>query len=169
MPLAAVHRRQAQGRRARRTHYQTVFARRARRRGGPNGGAAFHAGPARGGGGAGARTARHPACGSGHVPAREGGRHRRAPMHSERATLTKKPPPRSTKCARAAAASWRSAQRRCVGWRARRARAACIAPFCRRNEHLHHAWLSLSRGRCAANQFSSAALDPVHAGLGFQG
>ena len=37
---------------------------------------------------------------------------------------------------------------------------------CRRDVDLHHARLSLSRRRRAADEFSSAALDPVHAGVG---
>ena len=36
----------------------------------------------------------------------------------------------------------------------------------RRHRDLHHAGLSLSRGRYPADQFSSAALDAVHAGVG---
>ena len=38
----------------------------------------------------------------------------------------------------------------------------------RRDRDLHHAGLSLSRGRYSPDQFSSAALDAVHAGIGLQ-
>ena len=41
-----------------------------------------------------------------------------------------------------------------------------IAPFAGETAHLHHAGLSLPRRRRAADQFPSAALDPVHAGRG---
>ena len=55
---------------------------------------------------------------------------------------------------------------------------AAVGKRCRRGRHdpavlrrdldLHHAGLSLSRGRYPADKFPSAALDAVHAGLGLQ-
>ena len=44
--------------------------------------------------------------------------------------------------------------------------AGVIRPFCRRDRAVHHARLSLSRGRRDDDQFPPAALDPVHAGVG---
>ncbi len=43
-----------------------------------------------------------------------------------------------------------------------------IEPFAGRNRDLHHAGLSFSRGRYSPDQFSPAALDAVHAGIGLQ-
>ena len=50
-----------------------------------------------------------------------------------------------------------------AGERGRAGRPACRLR--RRDRHLHHARLPLPRGGRAADQFPSAALDPVHAGL----
>ena len=75
----------------------------------------------------------------------------------------------------------RAERRACQGWPHRRRRHHIAAPFGerssrrrfdralqRRDRDLHHAGVSVSRGRYSPDQFSPAAFDAVHAGIGVQ-
>ena len=123
--------------------------------------------------GAGGRRARarDAACRRGHVPAGEGRGHRRAIacMPNGRDAGREPRPTASTPRARG------GGRIVAVGTTALRtlesaASADGMHPSVRRRDrHLHHAGLSIPRGGCAADQFPSAALDPVHAGLRLRG
>ena len=107
------------------------------------------------------------ACRRGHLPAGQGRRYRRPP-HACRVgrRLALRRPTRSTRRApggsRIVAVGTTSLRLlESAAGRRRHDRAVC-----RRDRDLHHAGLPLSRGRHAADQFSPAALDAVHAGVG---
>ena len=73
--------------------------------------------------------------------------------------------PRSTPCDAPADASSRSARPRCGFWKARRATTAPSSPFAGETALFITPGYPLSRRRRDDDEFPSAALDPVHAGL----
>ena len=100
-----------------------------------------------------------------HVPAGEGGGHRRARDARRVGRGVARDRGSAQRGARGRRAHRRRRHhRRCGSWRARRRRAT-IQPFRGDDRHLHHARLSLPRRRRAHDQLPPAALDAVHAGL----
>ena len=84
----------------------------------------------------------------------------------KRAPSAQRRPTRSTRRGAPAGASSRSARPRCGCSKAPPTRPASFDPFSGETVAVHHARLSLSRGRRDDDQFPPAALDPVHAGVG---
>ena len=166
---AALYRVEAAGRRARPHRLPDDLCPRRRRGRGAHGRAAFHAGAFRG-----ARRARHraafrdAACRGGDVSAGQGRRHRR-PQDAcrDRPCLARRSPTAIN------AAKARGSRVVCVGTTSLRllesaaTRGRQLSGLVRRDRHLHHAGLPLQHRRRADDQFPSAALDAVHAGLGF--
>ncbi len=106
----------------------------------------------------------HAACRRRHVSA--GARRGRRRPHACTPNAARSPPPppqRSMRPAPPAAGSWRSARPACGCWR-RRPTDGLVAPFAGETE-LFIRPATLPRRRPAADQFPSAALDAVHAGL----
>ncbi len=111
----------------------------------------------------------HAACRCRHLPAGQGGRHRRA-----QACM-----PNGARLSRATADALNAARAKggrivAVGTTSLRLLESAAGgrrhdpAVLRRDRDLHHAGLPVSRGRYAADEFPSAALDAVHAGLGVQ-
>ena len=113
-----------------------------------------------------AAASRDPACRRRHLPAGQGRRHRR-PRRCTRngAGSTRRPPRRSTRRAGGGGRIVAVGTTRLRLLESAADEDGAHRAFRRRDRDLHHARLSLPRGRRAADQFPSAALDAVHAGL----